>query len=112
LFLNLSQLNDLINIQSDFFFENLNPFDPKQLVQSVIADTNILFTDISPSFQSDETVPNTLLGDEVRLRYILSCLINTARKRNKTSPLKVNIYLSDEDKIQLTDESYEVCPLN
>ena len=103
--LNLSQLNDLIDIQGDIFRQNLNDFDPKKLIDSVIAETTDLF-DLRASHHSDESIPKTLLGDEARLKYILSCLVNSARKRDD-SRVTVTSYLSEEEKIFLTNETYD-----
>ena len=80
LYFNYCQFNDLINIKNDTFRKNLTKFEPRHLITSIVQETQNLFT-YTPTLQFDK-MGKALLGDSVRLQYILSSLIRNAVQRN------------------------------
>jgi len=109
LILNYCQFEDLINIQNDSFSTKIMEFDPETLIKSVLSETEEIL-DFRPCLEA-KNLPPKLFGDD-RIKYILSCLIQSQCERttkgNEKSPLiKISAYISDEQQINLSDSNYQ-----
>lgn len=80
LILNFCQFEDIINIQNDTFTHKIIEFDPAQLINSVACETKEIL-DYRPVLEVNR-MPNTLFGND-RIKYILSCLIQSQCDRIK-----------------------------
>ena len=104
LYFNYCQFNDLINIKNDTFRKNVIKFEPRTLITSIVQETQNLFTYI-PTLQFDK-MGKALLGDSVRLQYILSSLIRNSVQRNAKfqgqNEVSMTAFVTDDEELDLS----------
>ena len=73
LVLNFCEFNDLINIHSNNFSQQMHEFEPESFLTSVLTEINEIF-DYKPVYQPDK-LPDLISADHPRIKYILLGLL-------------------------------------
>ena len=73
MYINFVQFNDITSIQNDTFFESLSEFNPKELITSVLTETE-QFLNYKMTLKMEE-MPQKLIAEGTRMEYILISLL-------------------------------------